>query len=295
MTIEAAWPGSHITKGGVVMRIREVLLRLGARLGSVFIVLLLVASAHAAETPIWVAIYDHSDGTARGPRNLESFLTPEAGFRCLRLTPAEIRAGRLDAFDVLIVPGGSGSKQAANLEEEGRLRVQRFVEQGGGYLGICAGSYLASSQYEWSLHLINAKVFDREHWARGTGQVQLGITDVGQDFLLTGGPEIEVYYGQGPLLVPDDRPHLPPFESLATYQSEIAEKGAPSGVMVGTTAIARAPYGEGRVICFSPHCEVTGGPRHMVVEAVRWASRRTAVQPAATTSPPPTPAPVLAP
>jgi glutamine amidotransferase-like uncharacterized protein len=239
--------------------------------------LLLVTGSLPAEAPIWVAVYNHSGAEAKAPKTLASFLNEQAGFRCEVLTPAEIRDGRLDSFDVLIMPGGSGSKQAANLEEAGREKIREFVKSGKGYMGICAGSYLASSQYDWSLNLINARVFDREHWARGTGQVQLTISDAGQELLQTGGPQVEVYYGQGPLLVPDDEADLPAFEVLASYASEIAKKGAPSGVMVGTTAIARAPYGEGRVICFSPHCEVTDGPRQMVTSAIEWAAGRKAV------------------
>lgn len=232
-----------------------------------------------AQSSTWVAVYDHSGGSAKGPRTLSSFLTTDVGIRCEVVTPEEIRDGRLAAFDVLIMPGGSGSQQAAKLGEEGRNKIKDFVRNGGGYVGICAGSYLASSQYEWSLHLLNAKVFDREHWARGTGQVELDVTAAGQDLLQAGGPRIEVYYGQGPLLVPDNCPELPAFEPLASYATEIAKKGAPSGVMIGTTAIARADYGKGRVICFSPHCEVTGGPRQMTISGVLWAAGRTADTP----------------
>ena len=54
-----------------------------------------------------------------------------------------VSAGVLDRFDVLIQPGGSGSAQAKALEEEGRDKIRKFVDGGGGYLGICAGSYLA--------------------------------------------------------------------------------------------------------------------------------------------------------
>ena len=59
---------------------------------------------------------------------------------------------------------------------------------------------------------------------------------------------------------------------LATYNSEIAKKGAPSGVMVGTTAIAAGACGKGRVLCFSPHPEKTKGLEDFVCRAVRWAA-----------------------
>ncbi len=235
-----------------------------------------IGSFHAgsmrADSPVWVAIYDHSDGSANGPKNLERFLTREAGFRCERLHPDEIRSGRLDAFDVLIVPGGSGSKQAKNLGKQGRENVRNFVAEGKGYVGICAGSYLATSDYDWSLHILNAKVIDRAHWARGTGNVDLQLTEGGRSFWSQDEKLISVYYGQGPLLAPDLKPDLPSFQSLAEYGTEIAKNNAPTGVMVGTTAIARAAYKQGRVICFSPHPESHSATEHLVLKGVRWAS-----------------------
>ena len=219
-----------------------------------------------------VAVYDHSDGSANGPKNLMRFLTAENGFDCQRISPAEIREGRLRGFDALVMPGGSGSLQAKKLEEKGRVAVQEFVRNGGGYIGICAGSYLASSHYDWSLDLINARVWDRSHWARGQGTVTLGVTSPGQQVLNTDATEVDVYYGQGPLLVPDNDPDLPGYEVLARYDSEVAEKGAQPGAMSGTHAIIRSVFGSGRVICFSPHPEKSDGPNGLMLHGVRWAA-----------------------
>jgi glutamine amidotransferase-like uncharacterized protein len=228
--------------------------------------------SQAVGTTARVAIYDHSDGSAAGPQNLMQFLTRSEGFECQRVTPAEIQEGILKDFDVLIIPGGSGSLQSKKLEEAGLHQVRQFVKAGGGYVGICAGSYLASTQYSWSLGLINARVWDRAHWARGTGDVQLAMTASGRRLLNEVQPQVKVMYGQGPLLLPDTQPNLPGYEVLAEYQTEVALKGAPEGSMVGTHAIIRSKYGDGRVICFSPHPEKEGGPRHLMLEGVRWAA-----------------------
>lgn len=219
-----------------------------------------------------VAIYDHSGGSANGPKNLLSFLTESSGFRCQRVTPADIRDGILDEMDVLIMPGGSASSQARHLENTGCENIRQFVGSGGGYVGICAGAYLASTQYSWSLGLINARVWDRVHWARGTGNVQLKLTSSGCRLLDASNPDVTVMYGQGPLLLPDLQPNLPGYEVLAAYQSEVALKGAPEGAMVNTHAIIRSKFGEGRVICFSPHPEKDGGPRYLMTAGVRWAA-----------------------
>ena len=219
-----------------------------------------------------VAVYDHSNGSANGPKNLMQFLTAENGFDCQRVSPAEIREGRLRDFDALVMHGGSGSLQAKKLEEKGRAEVRDFVRNGGGYIGICAGSYLASSHYDWSLDLINARVWDRSHWARGQGTVKLGVTSSGQQILNTNSTEVDVYYGQGPLLVPDNDPDLPGYEVLARYDSEVAQKGAQPGAMSGTHAIIRSVFGSGRVICFSPHPEKSNGPNGLMLHGVRWAA-----------------------
>lgn len=225
-----------------------------------------------AFSTVKVAIYDHSQGSAAGPKNLLRFLTPEAGFECRKVSPQEIRNGVLDRFDVLIVPGGSGSKQSRMLEETGCDKVREFVKSGGGYVGICAGSYLASSHYDWSLGLINARVWDRSHWARGQGTVSLGLTDSGREILACQSPTVEVRYAQGPLLVPDNQPDLPGYEVLARFDSEVARKGAQEGAMSGTHAVIRSKFGRGRVICFSPHPEVDGGPNSLMSAGVSWAS-----------------------
>ena len=217
-----------------------------------------------------VAVYDDNEQVSKGPKNLLRILAPESGFHAERITSDQIRAGGLEGFDVVIMPGGSGSKQAERLQESGRREIREFVRAGGGYVGICAGSYLASSHYDWSLGLINARVWDRAHWDRGGGEVCIRMTDPGLQLLGRGG-DVEVQYNQGPLLVPDDESDLPGYEVLATFATEVAEKGAQPGSMTGTHAIVRSMYGSGRVICYSPHPEVTGGPNEIIASGVRWA------------------------
>lgn len=217
-----------------------------------------------------VAICDDNPDPAKGPKALQRILVPDAGFTAERITSAQIREGGLAGFDVLIMPGGSGSKQAERLEKAGREAIRAFVRDGGGYVGICAGSYLASSHYDWSLGLINARVWDRAHWDRGGGEIRLRMTDPGAALLGRGG-SVPCQYNQGPLLVPDDEADLPGYEILATFETEVAAKGAQPGSMTGTHAIIRSLYGRGRVICYSPHPEATGGPNDLVAAGVAWA------------------------
>ena len=100
------------------------------------------------------------------------------------------------------------------------------------------------------------------------------MTAEGRRLLGTNDQIVTCYYGQGPLLAPGGRTDLAPYQILATFSSEIAKKGALAGVMVGTTAIATGTYGQGRVLCFSPHPEKTKGLDDFVRSAVRWAAGR---------------------
>lgn len=232
------------------------------------------AAPPAAAAPIHVAVVDDSNGSAHGPTNAMRVLARQADFDCVLVTSDDVAGGILtrDGFDVVVFPGGSGSGQARRLGDRGAKKVRDYVADGGGYIGICAGAYLATCHYRWSLDLINARVIDTAHWDRGIGPVTVLFTPAGRAALAPPGPRAEISYWQGPLLAAGDDPDLPPYEELAIYATEIAKKGAPSGVMIGTTAIARAPYHRGRVFCFSPHPERTEPLHDLLIHAVRWAA-----------------------
>jgi hypothetical protein len=230
------------------------------------------AKADKAEKPVKVALFaDAGAAKTKGPAADAVEKTP--GFEVQLVTGEDIRAGKLKEFRILIQPGGSGSAQAKTLGEEGRKQVKQFVKDGGGYIGICAGAYLASRSYDWSLHILDAEVVDRAHWARGTGDVELKLSPRGMEFFGVKNEKVTVYYGQGPLLAPGKDDSIPDYELLAEYETEIHSKGgAQPGVMKGTTAAARGAYGNGRVFCFSPHPEKTDSPeaKSMFRKALAW-------------------------
>jgi len=239
---------------------------------AVILLLTLLSTSGQAQQAVRVAVFQ-GDGVGKSVFDLLEVLQ-QAGdqFAVERITADQIQADALSKVDVLIHPGGSGSGQGKALGEAGRGKVRDFVDEGGGYLGICAGGYLATNDYSWSLDLIDAKVVDRRHWARGNGLVELTLSPVGKTFFGHVPEEMTIYYGQGPLLGRRewDDPQVPNYQSLAIYKTEIAEKGAPAGIMPGTSAVVRARYGTGRVFCFSPHPEKTDGKAFMIYSAVRW-------------------------
>ncbi len=235
--------------------------------------LLLFTSFNCFADSIKVAVFD-GEGVGKSCTNLIAALTKsgKADFKLTRITTRDILNGGLSQVDVLIHSGGSGSKQGNDLGEEGRKIVRQYVDQGGGFLGVCAGAYLATNDYSWSLNLIDAKVLDRKHWARGMGTVQLELSPSGQELFQIAESTLDIYYGQGPLLARRewDDPKTPDYESLAIYASEIAKNGAPSGIMKGTSAAVRCKYGKGKVFCFSAHPELTEGLHHLIPTVVNW-------------------------
>jgi len=236
-----------------------------------FTALLLAALTATAQTPLKVAIYD-DEGTGPSKLNVSAALSDPALFDITWVMGADIRAGILDDFDVLIHPGGSGSGQGGSLEESGRDIVRAYIAGGGGYLGICAGAYLATSHYSWSLNLLNAKVIDTAHWNRGGGQADVLFGDWGRDFYGFPQDTVMIEYRQGPLMSPANLEDLPAYIEAGTFQTEFTENGAAEGVMIGSTAFAFSRYQEGRVVAYSPHPEITAGREYMIGDAVQWAA-----------------------
>lgn len=63
----------------------------------------------------------------------------------------------------MMFPGGGGTTQAKSLQQAGCAQVERFVARGGGYVGTCAGAFLAARGYNtetaW-LEIVNAQIID---------------------------------------------------------------------------------------------------------------------------------------
>lgn len=221
-----------------------------------------------------VAMYWSAGVSGAGPGRLEELLTDEAGFDLRQVCATDVRAGVLSQFDVVIFPGGSGFRQAKELREEGRAAVQQYVREGGGYVGFCAGAYLASTGYDWSLGILDAVVIDREHWARGKGDAEIAWTPEARTQLSLARLRATVRYANGPLYAPAKRNDLEDYTVIARYRSEINKVGAPEGVMLGSPAIVRGEFGEGVVLGVSPHPEQTGGMEDLTRRLIRLAGSR---------------------
>ena len=232
-----------------------------------------------------VAVYDAGGVGSNGPRELDRVLRGMPATMARRVGAEDIRNGVLTQFDVAIFPGGSGSKQAAALDARGRKAVQAFVQRGGGYVGICAGSYLAAANYSWSLGISNHKTFcetidlpnigRKSMWYRGpTATVKMELTAEGREILGDRKGVFEVRYHNGPIMSPMGVKGLEAFRPLAIFRSEVARYDPQKGTMVNTPAIIAGEYGKGRVLSISPHPESSAKLHALVANGIRWAGQR---------------------
>ncbi len=229
---------------------------------------------YSQQSKIRVAIFEDIGAGKKGTNNIQLSLYDSNIYATTVIQASDIRAGVLKNYDVLVQPGGSGSKQSKSLEDSGLDSIRSFVSRGGGYLGICAGAYLSTSFYKWSLGILNAIVIDREHWNRGSGDVVLDMTPTGKEFFGLSSDTVTVQYNQGPLLQNGLSDSVADYTTLARFKTEIAENGAPKGVMIGTDAIAMGDYKLGRVFSISPHFEKRDEQRFFIRKAVLWLARK---------------------
>ncbi len=229
------------------------------------------------EFEISVAVFKGNGAGATSVIETIEALRIDAGINAVALTSREIQNGNLNNFDVLIFPGGSGSKQLLNLGERGQEKVREFVEiQGKGIIGICAGAYMLSSTSGYpNLKLASSVHMDRAHYNRGRGLVEFELNNKGFDIF----PELKGYklfaqYYDGPILVKSDSVKGD-YNELGIYISDIhPDNFAPKRISPGKSFLLNQNKGKGKIFLIAGHPESTPGMRWMVPRMARWVAGR---------------------
>ncbi|HUR56303.1 MAG TPA: BPL-N domain-containing protein [Opitutaceae bacterium] len=219
--------------------------------------------------PLKIAIYDGPGSGDKGIVNVSARAAQLPGAKVTALTPEEMGTRDLSEFDIIVFSGGSGSAQSKAIGDAGRKNVRQFVERGGGYLGICAGAYLACAGFDWGLGILNAKTVSNK-WARGRALMHIELTDAGRQLFGPVAGRFAIRYNNGPIIQPLGRAELPAYQIAAFFRTEIANNGTPKGVMVDSPAAVFALFGRGRVLTISPHSEDTPGLENVVPRALAW-------------------------
>jgi glutamine amidotransferase-like uncharacterized protein len=89
----------------------------------------------------------------------------------------DVKAGELDKYRMLFVPGGWASNKSRALGEDGIKAIQNFVKDGGSYLGFCGGAGLATKA-KGGIGLLNVKRRPtKERVPSFSGRIELNLTD----------------------------------------------------------------------------------------------------------------------
>jgi hypothetical protein len=222
-----------------------------------------------------LAIFDGPgaiSSSGHGPGWIRNSLLSSSRIDIELVSPEGIAAGVLEGFDSVLFGGGSSRQQGESLGEKGRRAVRRFVQRGGGYVGICAGAFLAMSDRESSLRFFEID----PSGTSGSGVLDLELTDAAQRHTGMSGRHPCKFSGG---------PHIPlnrlrgDYEVWAWFGRDLERAGKESVPLARTPAVIAAQSGKGRVVAFSPHPERWPGPRDFLRAALRWsAGRPVAVQ-----------------
>jgi len=214
-------------------------IRLGYALFATLGLLGLIALASAEPLPtVAVAVYrgpagcDDCAETVRtaiehlAPRYRVDFIGPR---EAVDITPATLRR-----YALYVQPGGGQDIPAAlaSLGEARSTALRDYVAQGGRYLGLCMGAYLADAN---NLGLIP------EELDSAVGRPGFAVTTIDDAAVAVrwAGHDDTVFYQDGPYLPPSQAPG---FRALATYAN-------------GDIAAARYAFGQGVVTLSGPHPE----------------------------------------
>ncbi|WP_146406070.1 hypothetical protein [Allorhodopirellula heiligendammensis] len=204
--------------------------------------------------------------TGHGPYWLMRSWQDLEDHRFVPIAGEEARSNAIRQFDVLYFGGGTSTEQGKSLGEIGRENVKRFIHDGGGYVGACAGFFLLMPLRSTSLQIIQAEnVHERSSF--GKAEVNVELTPLGKVLL---GPSAsspnqavtsDSAYSNGPVVKPSPDRGEVAYQPLAFYRTETTRYNSQAGLMINTPSSIYAEYGRGRIIAHSCHPERPPGPQ----------------------------------
>jgi len=189
--------------------------------------------------------------------------------------------------NVMVIPGGAVHFWSFPTMEDlanGIGNITEFVKNGGGYIGVCAGTCEALSGLDYHyLDLVNASMTSRDMWALDwrllQGPLYVNVAQpnnpvmfgFGQDAVRPGyGPQTTIFYLGGPAMVNvGDNATI-----LATYAGPITQQVLESvNNTWGAAAVVAADYYDGKVVVFGPHPEYPGPAGRMYGQALFYVAK----------------------
>ena len=173
-----------------------------------------------------------------------------SGFAVEVLDWNRLHRSDLTRYHAVVFPGGYSYFQQISAGHRGLDAVRDYVEQGGRFMGICAGAFLAAKDVQWEgkqypypLVLFDGvaegSIKELAAWP-GRGSAKLAVTDAGKSLGISAIENKEIYYQGGCRFTGGSK-----ITSLATYFD-------------GTSAIIQRPFGRngnGIVVLTGVHFE----------------------------------------
>jgi hypothetical protein len=199
------------------------------------------------------------------------------------ITAADITAGGLSAYDVLIMPGGGLNGMGGLLQplgQTGAQAIRAWVEAGGRYIGSCAGAYLPARWSEGFAHehaeqramqLLDLRMANASEEglggldSPGVGVVEADVQDAGH-WLSTGlPPRFRVMHYNGPCFLPPSEwavtrlagrgEAFTPWEHMLEGAAHAGPVLADALIRQEASNVVTAPCGAGSVVLFGSHPE----------------------------------------
>ncbi|MBQ6137222.1 MAG: hypothetical protein IJI73_07610 [Kiritimatiellae bacterium] len=205
-----------------------------------------------ANGKVKVALYIDTGCKGGGVILLAQLLKSSPEVACDFLNAADVQAGRLAGYDMLVMPGGSGYDRYPQLGEEGFEKIRKYIREGGSYYGICAGIAMALNDPK-RLRLIP---YTREkNPVRGGFSAAVKFNARAEELLGVNAGVRYFRYHDGPIPVKGDPVPDSEYEVLATFDSHVMQKGKAVTPMHGMPAVIYGRYGKGKVLVSVMHPE----------------------------------------
>jgi len=205
-------------------------------------------------------------------------LFEKAGFYDLVfLDEASVRNNHIKFLDVLVISGGDTFAVAQSLGREGGLNIKSFVEQGGVYMGSCAGAYLPMNSSKKPLDQFNFVDVKITNLSKTLPVAEISTckfcTSYGCDFVFHPVREAvrlkttcfyrndaalefaaPLYGGPG-MKAADPSWVLAVYEGFTPRTTFLASQKIARKTLVGNGAVVRVPFKKGCFYLFGPHLE----------------------------------------
>lgn len=168
------------------------------------------------------------------------------------LNGKDIRDGKLDGLDMLVIPGGSSALQFKMMQAEGAAKVRDFVRKGGSYVGVCAGFHCTLNRPD---RIALLPYVYRNLTSGLWGKLVIEISEKGAKILDIAPGRYDVTYSQGPISRAGAAIDGAAAEVLGVYKNSVGRPGRKHFDFTGSPSVLFGHHGKGKVVATSFHPE----------------------------------------